>query len=433
MKNKELINRSLNSVWHPCTQMKHHECSPLIPIKKGRGSWLVDFNDKKYLDATSSWWVNLFGHNNLVIKNHIKNQLDQLEHSMIAGLTHEPVIELSEKLNHMTGLGHCFYGSDGSSAVEIALKMSSHYWRQKGEHKKTKFVYLKNSYHGETLGALSVTDIPLFKDQYSHLMKNHIQIDSPDWRLGKENETAKEIAIKKISKLKIIFEEKHSLISSIILEPLVQCAAGMGMYDAEYIKGVRKLCDQYQIHLIADEIAVGFGRTGKMFAHHHAEIKPDFLCLSKGLTGGYLPLSVTLTTTDVYNAFYDNDVKKGFLHSHSYTGNPLACSAALVTLSIFNSTDVLLENRNKANKINFMMERYKNLPIKNLRNIGMIWAFELNENINMSKVINYCIDHGLLIRPIKSTIYFMPPYSISEKEINHMVRVTENGIKKACI
>lgn len=433
MKNEELIRRSIKSVWHPCTQMKHHESTPLIPIKKGRGSWLFDFNDKKYLDATSSWWVNLFGHNNKVIKKYIKNQIDQLEHSMISGLTHQPVIELSEKLNNLTGLGHCSYGSDGANAVEIALKMSSHFWRQKGKDKKTKFVYLKNSYHGETLGALSVTDIPLFKEQYSQIMKNHIQVDSPDWRVGKNNESPKEIAKNKILLLKSLFEKNHSTISSIILEPLVQCAAGMAMYDAEYIKGVRKLCDQFKIHLIVDEIAVGFGRTGKIFAHHHAKIKPDFLCLSKGLTAGYLPLSVTLTTDDIYNAFYDDDIKKGFLHSHSYTGNPLACSAALGMLSIFETTDVFRENKNKAIKINLLLENYKNYPIKDLRNIGMIWAFELDLSIDINKVTAYCINHGLLIRPIRNTIYFMPPYSLSDREIKHMIGVTENAIKHACI
>ena len=423
----------MKSVWHPCTQMKHHEITPLIPIQKGRGSWLFDFDNKKYLDATSSWWVNLFGHNNKIIKKYIKNQIDQLEHSMISGLTHEPVIELSEKLNNLTGLGHCSYGSDGANAVEIALKMSSHFWRQKTKHKKTKFVYLKNSYHGETLGALSVTDIPLFKNQYSQIMKNHIQTDSPDWRIGKNNESPKEIAKNKILLLKRIFEKKHSTISSIILEPLVQCATGMAMYDKEYLVGVRKLCNQYDIHLIVDEIAVGFGRTGKIFAHHHAKIKPDFLCLSKGLTAGYLPLSVTLTTDKIYNEFYDNDIKKGFLHSHSYTGNPLACSAALGMLSIFESYDVLHENRNKAKKINHLLENYKNLPIKNLRNIGMIWAFELDLSIDINKVTAYCINHGLLIRPIGNTIYFMPPYSLNDSEIKHMVSVTEQGIKQACI
>jgi adenosylmethionine---8-amino-7-oxononanoate aminotransferase len=423
----------MKSVWHPCTQMKHHETTPLIPIKKGRGSWLFDFNNKKYLDVTSSWWVNLFGHNNKIIKKYIKNQIDQLEHSMISGLTHEPVIELSEKLNNLTGLGHCSYGSDGANAVEIALKMSSHFWRQKAKLKKTKFVYLKNSYHGETLGALSVTDIPLFKNQYSQIIKNHIQVDSPDWRKGKNNESPKEIAKNKLLLLKKMFEKKHSTISSIILEPLVQCATGMAMYDKEYLVGIRKLCNQYEIHLIVDEIAVGFGRTGKIFAHHHAKIKPDFLCLSKGLTAGYLPLSVTLTTDKIYNAFYDNDIKKGFLHSHSYTGNPLACSAALGMLSIFESNDVLLENRNKAIKINLLLENYKNLPIKDLRNIGMIWAFELDLNIDISKVTSYCVSHGLLIRPIGNTIYFMPPYSLNDSEIKHMISITEQGIKQACI
>ena len=335
MKNHKYIKRSLKSVWHPCTQMKHHENLPLIPIEKGRGVWLYDFDGKKYLDVTSSWWVNLFGHNNKIIKKYITRQLNTLEHSMLAGLTHSPVIELSEKLSKLTNLGHCSYGSDGANAVEIALKMSSHYWSQIGFPLKNKYIYLENSYHGETLGALAVTDVPIFRTHYGALIKNYIKTDSPDLRLKKNNQSFDEFLNEKLEKLSKIFKKNHQTTASIIIEPMVQCASGMGIYDARFLKGVRELCNQYEVHLIADEIAVGFGRTGKMFAHQHAKIKPDFVCLSKGLTGGYLPMSVTLTSDKIYNAFYDDDIKKGFLHSHSYTGNPLACSAALGTLSIF--------------------------------------------------------------------------------------------------
>ena len=428
MKNKKYIKRSIKSVWHPCTQMKHHETLPLIPIEKGKGVWLYDYDGKKYLDVTSSWWVNLFGHNNKVIKKYVNKQLNTLEHSMLAGLTHSPVIELSEKLGKLTKLGHCSYGSDGANAVEIALKMSSHYWSQTGFPKKNKYIYLENSYHGETLGALSVTDVPIFRTHYGALIKNYIKTESPDLRLKKRNESVDEFLDKKISKLKKIFEKSHNETASIIIEPMVQCASGMGIYDARFLSVVRDLCSKYQVHLIADEIAVGFGRTGKMFAHQHAKITPDFVCLSKGLTGGYLPMSVTLTSDKIYNAFYDDDIKKGFLHSHSYTGNPLACSAALGTLSIFESDDVLKKNLVLSKTINQLFLSLKDLPIHDLRNIGMIWAFELDSKISIERVLEFSLNKGLLIRPIDHTIYFMPPYCIRESEAKQMLKITRDAI-----
>ena len=428
MKNHKYIKRSLKSVWHPCTQMKHHENLPLIPIEKGRGVWLYDFDGKKYLDVTSSWWVNLFGHNNKIIKKYITRQLNTLEHSMLAGLTHSPVIELSEKLSKLTNLGHCSYGSDGANAVEIALKMSSHYWSQTGFPLKNKYIYLENSYHGETLGALAVTDVPIFRTHYGALIKNYIKTDSPDLRLKKNNQSFDEFLNEKLEKLSKIFKKNHQTTASIIIEPMVQCASGMGIYDARFLKGVRKLCNQYEVHLIADEIAVGFGRTGKMFAHQHAKIIPDFVCLSKGLTGGYLPMSVTLTSDKIYNAFYDDDIKKGFLHSHSYTGNPLACSAALGTLSIFESNNILKKNLILSKKINHLFSSLLDLPISDLRNIGMIWAFELDSKISIDKVVEFSLNKGILIRPIDNTIYFMPPYCIKESEAKKMIKIIREAI-----
>ena len=428
MKNHKYIKRSLKSVWHPCTQMKHHENLPLIPIEKGRGVWLYDFDGKKYLDVTSSWWVNLFGHNNKIIKKYITRQLNTLEHSMLAGLTHSPVIELSEKLSKLTKLGHCSYGSDGANAVEIALKMSSHYWSQTGFPLKNKYIYLENSYHGETLGALAVTDVPIFRTHYGALIKNYLKTDSPDLRLKKNDQSFDEFLNEKLEKLTKIFEKNHQATASIIIEPMVQCASGMGIYDARFLKGVRELCDQYEVHLIADEIAVGFGRTGKMFAHQHAKIIPDFVCLSKGLTGGYLPMSVTLTSDKIYNAFYDDDIKKGFLHSHSYTGNPLACSAALGTLSIFESNNILKKNLILSKKINHLFSSLLDLPISDLRNIGMIWAFELDSKISIDKVVEFSLNKGILIRPIDNTIYFMPPYCIKESEAKKMIKIIREAI-----
>jgi len=433
MTNQDLLNRSLQSVWHPCTQMKQHETLPLIPIRSGDGMWLTDIEGKRYLDAVSSWWVNLFGHNNLRIKEAIKQQLDSLEHVMLAGFTHEPVVALSEKLSHLTGLGHAFYASDGASATEIALKMSFHYWRNRGKPGKNKFISLQNSYHGETLGALGVTDVALFKDTYAPLLMQSAQMPSPDFRLAEAGENAEAFALRCAQALETYVAQHHAQLAAFIIEPLVQCAAGMGMYDAIYIKRAREICDQYDVHLIADEIAVGFGRTGTMFACEQALIKPDFICLSKGITGGYLPLSTVLTSNDVYAAFYDDSNVKGFLHSHSYTGNPLACCAALETLAIFETDDVIRVNQQKSATLNQKMQVLTDLPIKHLRNKGMIWAFDVDTTQKAFATAFYqqALQHGLLLRPIGKTIYFMPPYIINETEMDVMVETTLTCLEKS--
>jgi adenosylmethionine-8-amino-7-oxononanoate aminotransferase len=437
MNNNELLHRSLQAVWHPCTQMKSHETLPLVPIKGGEGVWLHDFDGNRYLDAVSSWWVNLFGHNNPRIKISIKNQLDRLEHVILAGFTHEPVVQLSEQLSALTGLGHCFYASDGASATEIALKMSFHYWRNHDREQKTQFISLQQSYHGETLGALSVTDVAIFKDTYAPLLMQSTQVPSPDWRLADSEESAEAYALRCAEALEVHIALHHQNIAAFIIEPLVQCAAGMAMHHPAYLKKAREICDQYEVHLIADEIAVGFGRTGTMFACEQAGIKPDFMCLSKGITGGYLPLSVTLTTDGIYQAFYDDDVARGFLHSHSYTGNALACSAALATLDIFKQDEVLKKNLVTASYMNQKLQILEGLPIRHLRNTGMIWAFDIEpgdkqklEGDFQQSFYRAALQRGLLLRPIGNTVYFMPPYVISEPEIDLLVEQTAEIIRE---
>ena len=448
--NSALLARSLQFVWHPCTQMKQHETYPLIPIKSGDGVWLTDTHDKRYLDAVSSWWVNLFGHNNPRIKDAIKAQLDTLEHVMLAGFTHEPVVELSEKLAKLTGLGHAFYASDGASATEIALKMSFHYWHNTGRARKTQFISLQNSYHGETLGALSVTDVAIFKDTYAALLTQSALMPSPDFRLAEASETAEAFALRCADALEHYMSEHHETLAAFIIEPLVQCAAGMGMYHPTYLKRAREICNQYEVHLIADEIAVGFGRTGTMFASYSGcdeactfnnccqqiDCRPDFMCLSKGITGGYLPLSVVLTKDQIYQAFYDDSTARGFLHSHSYTGNPLACSAALATLAIFEADNILEKNAAKAAYLTNKMQALNYLPIEHLRtpglqSRGMIWAFDVKtSNPTFSRDCYVAaLQQGLLIRPIGNTVYFMPPYTISEPEMDFMVNATANALK----
>ncbi len=440
MPNINLLARSRSAVWHPCTQMKHHETLPLIPIQRGQGMWLYDFDGKRYMDAVSSWWVNLFGHCNPRINAAITQQLGQLEHVMLAGFTHEPVVQLSERLAQLApaGLGHCFYASDGASAIEIALKMSVHFWRNSGQPLKCDFISLRNSYHGETLGALSVTDVALFKGAYGALVKQNATVLSPDWRNAEPGESARDYAVRCAAQLETHLQQHHHNIAAFIIEPLVQGAAGMVMHHPVYLTRARELCDQYDVHFIADEIAVGMGRTGTMFACEQAEkslsrdraeegISPDFLCLSKGLSGGYLPLSVVMTTDTIYQAFYADKVTRGFLHSHSYTGNPLACRAALATLEIFEQDDVIASNRNKAIYLNRIAEPLRNHPrVKNFRNTGMIWAFEVDSLYDdfAQRCFSLALEKELLLRPMGNTIYFMPPYIISEAEMDMLVERT---------
>lgn len=424
--NDNLLNRSLSAVWHPCTQMKRHETLPLIPIARGEGVWLYDFDGNRYLDSVSSWWVNLFGHCNPHINAALTDQLGKLEHVILAGFTHEPVVLLSERLRELApaGLGHCFFGSDGASATEIALKMSAHYWCNTGKPKKFQFISLQNSYHGETLGALSVTDMALFKDAYGALIKQNATVPSPDWRKAKPGESAEDFALRCAATLEDHLQQHHENIAAFIIEPLIQGAAGMAMYHPTYLKQARELCSRFGVHLIADEIAVGMGRTGTMFACEQANIIPDFLLLSKGITGGYLPLSVVMTTDSIYQAFYADETARGFLHSHSYTGNPLACRAALATLDIFVQDNVLNVNRDKAGFFNLIAQPLReHLKVRNFRNTGMVWAFEVDTPHAdfAQRCFSLGLQHELLLRPMGNTVYFMPPYIITEEEIQMLV------------
>jgi adenosylmethionine-8-amino-7-oxononanoate aminotransferase len=411
--------------------MQHHETVPLIPVSRGKGAWLYDHEGRRYLDAISSWWVNLFGHANPRINAALKDQLDTLEHAMLAGFTHEPVIELSEKLSALTGhvLGHSFYASDGASAVEIALKMSFHSWRNNGKAGKQEFVCLKGSYHGETIGALAVTDVALFKDAYGPLLRASQTVMSPDARNANaaEGETAQDMARRAAADLERLFVEKADKIAAIIIEPLVQCATGMAMHDPLYLKLVRELCDRHQVHLILDEIAVGCGRTGTFFACEQAAIWPDFLCLSKGISGGYLPLSLVMTRDDIYQAFYSSDVTRGFLHSHSYTGNPLACRAALATLQIFEEDNVLEANKVKAARLTAALQPLaQHKQVRNFRQRGMIWAFDaIGATPDFSRrFFATAVEHELLMRPIGATVYMMPPYILNDDEIDGLAANT---------
>jgi adenosylmethionine-8-amino-7-oxononanoate aminotransferase len=401
--------------------MQHHETMPLVALSHGRGAWLYDHDGRRYLDAISSWWVNLFGHANPRINEALKQQLDLLEHAMLAGFTHEPVVMLSEQLSARTGgaLGHCFYASDGASAVEIALKMSFHAWRNQGLPDKLEFVCLQGSYHGETMGALAVTDVKLFRDAYGPLLRAAHVAPTPDARNALEGETPADAARRAAAGLETLLQQREGRIAAVIVEPLVQCASGMAMYDPVYLREVRSLCDRYGVHLIADEIAVGCGRTGSFFACEQAGIWPDFLCLSKGISGGYLPLSLVMSSDAVYQSFYHDDIARGFLHSHSYTGNPLACRAALATLAIFDEDDVINRNRARAAQLSAALAPLAEDPrIANFRQRGMIWAFDVKVDPTgfARRFFTAALKHELLLRPIGRTVYLMPPYVLDDRE-----------------
>lgn len=437
MTHSPLLDRSRRAVWHPCTQMKSHESLPLVPVTRGEGVWLYDDVGRRFLDGVSAWWVNLFGHCNPRINDAICEQLDTLEHVMLAGFTHAPVVELSERLSALTGhrLGHAFYASDGASATEIALKMSMHAWRNLGETGKDRFISLAGSYHGETVGALAVTDVALFRDAYAPLVRAGTTVPSPDARQAEPGETDEDVAERAALALEHYLAEHHDEIAALIVEPLVQGAVGMAMYHPHYLRRARELCDTYRVHLIADEIAVGCGRTGTFFACEQAGIWPDMMCLSKGISGGYLPLSLVLSTDAIYDCFYDDDVHRGFLHSHSYTGNPLACRAALATLDIFETDDVLKANQVRARQLGDAAQAaFAGHPaVRHLRQRGMILAFDADTTRSdfSQRFFAAGLDAGVLLRPLGHTVYFMPPYIVEADDIAHLVRGAATALERS--
>jgi adenosylmethionine-8-amino-7-oxononanoate aminotransferase len=441
------VERDLRHVWHPCTQMKDHESVPMIPLRSGSGVWLEDFSGKRYVDGISSWWVNLFGHSNARINAAVREQLERLEHAIFAGFTHPPAVTLAEELVRIAppGLNRCFFADNGSAAIEVAIKMSFHFWRNSGQTKKTRFVTLSNSYHGETLGALAVGNVDLYKSIYKPLLMDVITVPSPDSFAREAGVSEAQHAERMFVSMEATLAQHAGEIAAVIVEPLVQCAGGMRMYDPRYLQLLRAACDRHGVHLIADEIAVGFGRTGTLFACEQAGIRPDYLCLSKGLTGGYLPLSVVMTTDAVYAAFYDEYVKlNAFLHSHSYTGNPLACAAANATLGIFREQDVLGRNRETARRMARSVEHLRDHPnVAEIRQRGMILAIELVKDRASRtpwpwqerrglRIYRHALEQGALLRPLGTTLYFMPPYVIEPDQIDLLARVATSGIEIAC-
>ena len=414
----------------------------MVPVARAEGPWLFDEDGRRYFDAISSWWVNLFGHGHPAIRDAIVRQFDRVDHVMLAGFTHEPAVALSERLAALTGgaLGHAFFASDGASATEIALKMSAHYWRNSGHPRKSEYVCIAGSYHGETLGALGVTDVPLFRRAYAELIRPARIAASPDARLGRGGEMASDVAVRAATDLDALLGAHHERIAAVIVEPMVQCASGFAFHDAEYLRRARELCDRHSVHLICDEIAVGFGRTGRFFAHEYATgpdgapIRPDFLCLSKGITGGTLPLSVVLSRPSIFEAFYDDSTAQAFLHSHSYTGNPLACAAALATLDIFERESVIERNRHRAAGLTAALAPLaENEHVRNFRTLGMIWAFDIANAPSdfAQRAFAAGLSLEVLIRPIGNTVYLMPPYLLDDESCGFLADRVSRAVAAA--
>ncbi|WP_299547124.1 adenosylmethionine--8-amino-7-oxononanoate transaminase [uncultured Helicobacter sp.] len=418
MESKTLKELDLSCIWHPCTQMHDHENNiPLIPIKRASGVYLYDFKDRAYLDCISSWWVNLFGHCNPYINAKLKEQLESLEHIIFAGFTHKPIIDLSKRLLGLldSNFGKCFYADNGSSAIEVALKMAFHASALKGE-KKTKFLCLENAYHGETIGALSVGDVGIYTDVYAPILLETLKIKAPSGENIEES----------LEALKILLNTQKDSIIALVLEPLIQCAGNMNMYSSTFVKEATKLCKEAGVYVIFDEIAVGFGRTGSLFAYEQCGVVPDFLCLSKGITGGYLPLSVVVTSNAIYDLFYAPFAEnKAFLHSHSYTGNALACACANAVLDIFERDNVLVKNQELSAFIWEKMQALRKFScVGNLRHQGMVFAFDLigfkGERKGL-EVFKAGLKKGLLLRPLGNTIYLMPPYILTKDEAAYIL------------
>jgi adenosylmethionine-8-amino-7-oxononanoate aminotransferase len=443
MDKSEILRLDREHIWHPCTQQKDHERLPPIPIARGEGVYLVDVDGNRYIDGVSSWWVNLFGHNHPRLNRALTDQAGRIAHHIFAGFTHEPAVELAHRLCQLAppGLNKVFFADNGSAAVEVALKMSFQYWQQVGKPQKSRFVSLTDAYHGETLGALSVGGCDLYREIYQPILLEGYQVQGPDCFRCPYGLQREQCHAECFEHLERQVTSAQAQIAAVIIEPLIQGAAGMRIYPPVYLQKLRALCDACSVHYIADEIAVGFGRTGRMFANDHAGTSPDLLCLSKGITGGYLPLSVTLATDAIYAAFYDDySAQKAFLHSHSYTGNPLACALAVEVLKIFEEESILAGLQPKMALLQSQASRFESLPqVGEFRRCGMVAAVEMVQDRQTRtaypwqqrrglEVYRQALARGALLRPLGNVIYFMPPLTIAEDELRTLLDIAYEAI-----
>lgn len=436
--------KDLKYIWHPCSQMKDYEELPPIVVDHGEGMYLYDIDGNRYVDVVSSWWCNLLGHCNPRINEAVKKQIDTLEHVIFANFTHKTAITLCEKLMKVLPEGLCKFNftDNGSSAIEAAMKVSFQYHQQTGNPQKTRFMALTDAYHGETIGALSVGACDLYTELYKPILMDVVRIQGPDcYMCNSERETCTCACIKHAEEM---FAKYGNETAALLVEPLLQGSAGMKIYPPLYLKKLRELCDKYNVHLIADEIATGYGRTGKMFACNHAGITPDIMCLSKGLTGGYMPMAIFVTTQKIYDAFYaDYNEGKAFMHSHTYSGNPLACSAAIEVLNILEDESIIEKANKKAEYFNQIIKE-KFLPLENVgevRTIGLINAIELVKDKNTKEpfdsklrlgyqIYKKALKKGVLLRPLGNVIYFNPPLIISKEDMDFVTDVALDCTKE---
>lgn len=443
---KKIAEYDRNFIWHPFTQMKEYEKKEPIIIEEAEGVYLFDTEGRRYIDGVSSLWVNIHGHKVPEIDRAIKDQVEKLGHSTLLGITNPPAAELAKELIEIcpTGLKKVFYSGDGASAVEVALKMAFQYWQHKGKPKKTKFVSLENGYHGDTLGAVSVGGIDLFHSTFKPLLFDTYK--GPSYYcyrcpLGKIYPSCELACAKEVEK---ILGVHHEEIAAVIFEPYVQAAGGMIVSPPGYIRKIREYCDRYNVLMILDEVATGFGRTGKMFACDHEGVTPDIMVLGKGMTGGYLPLSATITTQEVYDAFLgDYEEFKTFFHGHSYAGNPISCAAALGNLEAFKNHNTLEKLQEKIAFLEEELREFRGLShVGDVRNKGFMVGIELVEDKETKKpyplktkmgwkVTEFALEEGVLIRPLGNVVVLMPPLGIQIEDLKKLLTVTYKAIKKA--
>lgn len=432
-----LVEKDLQYIWHPCSQMKDYEELKPIIIDHGKGVYLYDKDNKEYMDIVSSWWCNLLGHCHPKINEGIKAQLDKLEHVIFANFSHEGAIKLCEELMQVIpkGLSKFNFSDNGSAAVECALKMSFQYQYQTGHSHKTKFMCFTEGYHGETIGALSVGSMDLYAKIYKPMLMDAIHIEAPDCYRCPYEKCRDNCQVECFKKAEEAFAKYGEETCAMIVEPLLQGSAGMRMYPPLYLTKLRALCDAYGVLLIADEIATGFGRTGKMFAFEHAGVSPDIMCVSKGLTGGYMPMAITITTDEIYNAFYaDYNEGKAFMHSHTYSGNPLGCAAALAVQKVLREDEILKKAEQNAlylhKQLSEALDGHAN--IGEIRHLGLINAMELVTDKSSKQgfagelrmgyqIYKKALEEGLILRPLGNVLYFNPPLNITKAEIDEAI------------
>ncbi|PWT82952.1 MAG: adenosylmethionine--8-amino-7-oxononanoate transaminase [Blastocatellia bacterium] len=425
-----LVERDRAHLWHPYTQMK--TAPDPIPIAKGEGAYLITEDGRRLLDGISSWWVNIHGHAHPRLNQALADQAQQLEHVVFAGCTHRPAVDLAERLVQVLppGLTRVFYSDNGSTAVEVALKLALQYWQNTDQPQRRTFVTLHNAYHGDTVGAMSVSEHSVFTRAFSELLFPVARVDAPycyRCPLGLDRARCQ---IDCLNALEAELGKHEGTVAAVLVEPMLQGAGGMIVWPAEFLRGVRRLCDQYETLFIADEVLTGFGRTGRMFACEHAPVTPDIICLSKALTAGYLPLGATVTTDAIFKAFLSDDRAKTFFHGHSFSANPLACAVALASLDLFREHDVLSRIAMLEQKLRAGLSPLACHPrVGDVRVLGGVGIVELVTDKITHTTGGYLdgigprlsaafLDRGLLLRPLGSIVYFMPPYVISDDEVD---------------